>query len=67
MSVDLNRLRLLAQEPPREAMKRTQGLPSLTDKVVAQRAEIDALRRGLNDAIAEIERLYGEFRVGVIE
>ena len=55
--MDLARLRLLAQEPSREAMKRTQGLPSLTDKVVAQRAEIDALRRGLNEAIAEIERL----------
>jgi hypothetical protein len=65
--MDLDRLRLLAQDPSREAMKRTQGLPSLTDKVVAQRAEIDALRRGLNDAIAEIERLYGEYRVGVIE
>jgi len=55
--MDLKRLRTLALEPTREAMGRTQGLPSLTDKVVAQRQEIDALRRGLNEAIAEIERL----------
>ena len=57
MSIDLDRMRLLAQEPPRSAMKRTRGLPSLTDKMLGQRAEIDALRRGLYDAIAEIERL----------
>ena len=55
--MDLNRLRELAQEPPREAMSRSHQFPSVTDKVLAQRAEIDALRRGLNDAIAEIERL----------
>ena len=55
--MDLDRLRKLTLEAERTAMPRTQGLPSLTDKVAAQRAEIDALRRGLWDAIAEIERL----------
>ena len=53
--MDLNRLRELAQEPPREAMSRSHQFPSMTDKVLAQRAEIDALRRGLSDAITEIE------------
>jgi hypothetical protein len=62
--VDLGRLRVLLEETDvgaprtRGTMKRTVGgVPSLTDKVFAQRAEIDALRRGLSDAIAEIERL----------
>lgn len=72
--VDLSRLRALLEDTDvgaprtRSAMKRTVGgVPSLTDKVFAQRADIDALRRGLSDAIVEIERLYGEYRVGVIE
>lgn len=57
MTVDLTRLRLLAQEPSREAMSRRQQFPSLTDAVYELKQEIDALRRGLNEAIAEIERL----------
>lgn len=56
MTVDLSRLRMLLEDTE-VSVTRTQGLPSLTDKVFAQRQEIEALRRGLSEAIAEIERL----------
>jgi hypothetical protein len=55
--MDLARLRLLAQEPPREAMTRKHGPPSMTDAVYELKQENTALRRGLNEAIAEIEEL----------
>jgi hypothetical protein len=61
MSVDLARLRLLAQEPPRTAMTRKQQFPSLTDAVYELKQENTALRRGLNEAIAEIERMAHEW------
>ncbi len=57
MSVDLDRLRELAREPERKAMSRSQQFPSMTSEVLRQKQEISALRRGLNEAIAEIERL----------
>ncbi len=63
MSVDLARLRLLAQEPTREAMTRRHGPPSLTDAVFELKQENAALRRGLNEAIAEIERLHDEAEI----
>lgn len=53
--IDLQRLRELAAEPQREAMPRTQQFPSMTAELLRQKSEIDALRRGLRDAIAEIE------------
>lgn len=62
MTVDLTRLRELAQEPPREAMSRRHGPPSMTDAVYELKQENAALRRGLNEAIAEIESLYDEVR-----
>lgn len=55
MTIDLDRLRELAKEPEREAMPRTSQFPSMTDQLLRQRAEIDALRRALADAIYEIE------------
>lgn len=55
MTIDLDRLRELAKEPEREAMPRTSQFPSMTDQLLRQKAEIDALRRSLGDAIAEIE------------
>jgi hypothetical protein len=55
--MDLDRLRELAREPERTAMPRTSQFPSMTDKVFALKQENSALRRGLNEAIAEIELL----------
>jgi hypothetical protein len=55
--MDLERLRELAREAERTAMSRSQQYPSMTSQLLFQRQEIDALRRGLLDAIAEIERL----------
>jgi hypothetical protein len=53
--IDLDRLRYLAKEPEREPMPRTPQFPSMAGEVQRQRGEIDALRRGLQEAIAEIE------------
>lgn len=55
MSLDLDRLRELVDEPPRDAMPRTTQFPSMTEQLLRQKAEIDALRRGLREAIAELE------------
>lgn len=55
--MDLDQLRKLAAEPVREAMPRTSQFPSMTDQLLRQRSEIDALRRGLREAISELERL----------
>lgn len=55
--MDLDRLRELAKEPERAAMGRGEQFPSMTSEVLRQKQEIAALRRGLNEAIAEIERL----------
>lgn len=60
--MDLDRLRDLAAEPDRQPMGRSHQFPSMTDQLLAQRQEIDALRRGLREAIAEIESLYDEVR-----
>jgi predicted transcriptional regulator len=60
MTIDLDRLRELAKEPERDAMPRTSQFPSMTDQLLRQKAEIDALRRGLADAIVEIESLYAQ-------
>lgn len=52
--VDLDRLRELAKEPERTAMRRHAGespFPSMTDELLRQKQEIAALRRGLNEAI----------------
>lgn len=57
MTLDLDRLRDLAREPQREAMPRTEQFPSMSVQLLAQKAEIDALRRGLQDALVEIEAL----------
>lgn len=57
MSVDLDRLRDLAREPERGAMPRSEMFPSMGAELDRQRQEIAALRRALNDAVAEIERL----------
>jgi chaperonin cofactor prefoldin len=57
VSVDLTRLRKLAQEPPREAMSRAQQFPSMTSQLLVQKQEVAALRRGLREAIEEIENL----------
>lgn len=57
MSLDLDRLYDLVREPVREAMPRTQQFPSMSAQLLAQKAEIDALRRGLSDALAEVESL----------
>jgi hypothetical protein len=56
---DIKRLRELAGEPERTAMSRSQQYPSMSAQLLAQKSEIDALRRGLLDAVAEIERLMG--------
>lgn len=55
--MDLDRLRDLAREPERTAMSRSQQFPSMTSQMLVQKQEIDALRRGLHDAIQEIETL----------
>lgn len=55
--MDINNLRKLAQEPERTAMARTQQFPSMGVQLSAQRAEISALRRGLLEAIFEIDGL----------
>ena len=65
MTVDLNRLRQLAQEPPRGTMSRKHQFPSLTDAVYELKQENTALRRGLNEAIAEIESFQEEIRLRV--
>lgn len=54
--IDLDRLRELAREPERMAMQRTGQMPTMTSEVLRQKQEIGALRRGLLDAISEIER-----------
>lgn len=56
--MDLDRLRLLAAEPERTAMARESQFPSMSEQLLRQRREIDALRRGLREAIDEIQRLY---------
>lgn len=56
--LDLDRLRELAKVPERAAMPRTSQYPSMTSQLLRQKAEIEALRRGLNEAIIELERLY---------
>ena len=58
--IDLTRLRELAKEPDRTAMTRTSQFPSMTDQLLRQKQEIDALRRGLREAISEIEDLVAE-------
>lgn len=63
MTIDLDRLRELAKEPEREAMPRTSQFPSMTDQLLRQRQEIDALRRGLSDAIQEINSLRSALSV----
>ena len=55
--MDLDRLRELVRERERTAMPRSSQFPSMTEKVLAQRQEIDALRRALSEAIIEIEQL----------
>jgi hypothetical protein len=55
--MDLDRLRDLAREPERTAMPKG-PLPSMTDQVFALKQENAALRRGLNEAIEEIETLW---------
>lgn len=55
--IDLDRLRELAAESERGAMPRTSQFPSMTDQLLRQRHEIHALRRGLSEAVAEIESL----------
>ena len=62
--MDVDRLRELAGEPERTSMSRTQQFPSLTSQLLAQKQEIGALRRGLLDAIAEIERLQEDRNQG---
>ena len=59
--MDLDRLRDLAREPERTAMSRSQQFPSMTSQMLVQKQEIDALRRGLRDAIQEIERMAIEW------
>jgi hypothetical protein len=55
--MDLDRLGELVRERERTAMPRSNQFPSMTEKVLAQRQEIDALRRALSEAIIEIEQL----------
>ena len=55
MTIDLDRLRLLAQEPERAAMPRSEQYPSMTAQLQRQHGEINALRRGLREAVEEIE------------
>ena len=55
--MDLDQLRELAREPERTAMSRTSPFPSMTDQVFRLKQENSALRRGLNEAIQEIEIL----------
>lgn len=55
--MDIDRLRALAREPDREVMPRRHGVPSMTDQVFALKQENQALRLGLNDAIAEVKYL----------
>ena len=55
LSMDLDRLRELAREPERTAMPRTGQMPTMTSEVLRQKQEITALRRGLSEAIVEIE------------
>ncbi len=52
--MDLERLRKLAEEPERTGVTRGR-FPSMTSEVLRQKQEIGALRRGLREAIAEIE------------
>ena len=58
--MDLDRLRELAREPERTAMPRTSQFPSMTDQVFALKQENSALRRGLYEAIQEIEMLQNK-------
>ena len=57
--MDLDRLRELAKEPDRTAMSRAGfgQFPTMTSEVLRQKQEINALRRGLWEAITEIETL----------
>lgn len=41
-------------------MSRTGQMPTMTSEVLRQKQEISALRRGLLDAISEIEKLRDE-------
>jgi len=56
--IDLDRLRGLARDPERTVMPRTNQFPSMASQMELQRQEIAALRRGLLDAIMEIDSLY---------
>jgi hypothetical protein len=60
--MDLDRLRELAREPERTAMPRTGQMPTMTSEVLRQKQEISALRRGLNEAIAEIEACWQQIK-----
>jgi hypothetical protein len=61
--MDLDRLRELAREPERTAMGK--GTASMTDQVFKLKQENAALRRGLNEAIGELERFLPPGRDGV--
>jgi hypothetical protein len=62
VTVDLDRLRELAREPERTPMLRTGQFPTMTAEVLRQKQEISALRRGLLDAIAEIEACWQQIK-----
>ena len=55
--MDLDRLRKLTQETVRTPMSRAQQYPTMTSQLLLQKQEIAALRRGLAEAIAEIEHM----------
>ena len=55
--MDLDRLRKLTQETVRTPMSRAQQYPTMTSQLLLQKQEIAALRRGLAEAIIEIENL----------
>ena len=55
--MDLDRLRKLTQETVRTPMSRAQQYPSMSSQLLLQKQEIAALRRGLAEAIAEIEHM----------
>jgi len=55
--MDLDRLRKLTQETIRTPMSRAQQYPTMTSQLLLQKQEIAALRRGLAEAIIEIENL----------
>jgi hypothetical protein len=60
--MDLDRLRELAREPERTAMSRSGQMPTMTSEVLRQKQEISALRRGLNEAITEIEACWQQIK-----